>query len=182
MDGFLVLDFIIGAVFCWGSKYGYYHSVCLPLILVEMETGEAALCGAVDEATLVCVSAGICLANLIVTPKLDDQQGTQETLELSRRGLRINLLFGDFIEVAYPFMERSSLVNAAGYLASGLSTELLTGNSKEVLSSAYLPLPVAIILAQNQLKIALAFATAFIVSFSGAVISNLLPETPKKAE
>ena len=73
-----------------------------------METGEAALCGAIDEATLVCVSAGICLANLIVTPKLDDQQGTQETLELSRRGLRINLLFGDFIEVAYPFMERSS--------------------------------------------------------------------------
>ncbi len=182
------VGFIIGAVFCWGSKYGYYHSVCLPLILVEMETGEAALCGAIDEATLVCVSAGICLANLIVTPKLDDQQGTQETLELSQRGLRINLLFGDFIEVAYPFMERSSLVNTAGYLASGLSTELLTGNSKEVLSSAYLPLPLAIILAQNQLKISSAFATAFIVSFLGALISNLLPavskvsETPKKAE
>ena len=69
------------ARFCWGSKYGYYHSICLPLILVEMELGEAALCGSIDEATLVCVSAGICLANLIVTPSLDDQ-GKEESLQL----------------------------------------------------------------------------------------------------
>jgi len=46
-----------------------------------MELGEAALCGSIDEATLVCVSAGICLANLIVTPSFEDQ-GKEETLQL----------------------------------------------------------------------------------------------------
>lgn len=151
---------VIGALFCWGSKYGYYHSICLPLILVEMELGEAALCGSIDEATLVCVSAGICLANLIVTPCFEDQ-GKEETLQLSRRGLRINLLFGDFIEVAYPFMEKSLLVNLAGYVASGLSVELLTGHSEDVLSSAYLPLPAAILLARDPLRIFRAYFAAF---------------------
>eukprot|EP00438_Fugacium_kawagutii_P029990 Skav217717 [mRNA] locus=scaffold2294:261067:262659:- [translate_table: standard] len=161
------VGFFIGALFCWGSKYGYYHAVCLPLILVEMERGQAALCGSIDEASLVCVSAGICLANLLVTPTLADQ-GREETVALSQRGLRINLLFGDFIEVAYPFMEKSTLVNMAGYLASGLSTEILAGSSKEVLSSAYLPLPVAIWLAEDPLRISLAYFAAFSISFLGA--------------
>lgn len=171
---------VIGALFCWGSKYGYYHSICLPLILVEMELGEAALCGSIDEATLVCVSAGICLANLIVTPSFEDQ-GKEETLQLSRRGLRINLLFGDFIEVAYPFMEKSLLVNLAGYVASGLSVELLTGKSEDVLSSAYLPLPAAILLARDPLRISRAYFAAFSVSFAGALLNNFLSTTARDA-
>ena len=175
------IGFVIGVLFCWGSKYGYYHAVCLPLILIEMEKGEGALCGSIDEATLVCVSAGICLANLIVAPSLDDQ-GVEETLALSQRGLRINLLFGDFIEVAYPFMEKSQIVNIAGYLASGLSTELLTGESRLVQSSAYLPLPLAILLAKDFLKISLSFGVAFTVSFLGALMSNLLKRSHSSKE
>lgn len=185
LDGrFPGVGFLFGVLFCWGSKYGYYHAVCLPLILIEMETGTGALCGSIDEATLVCVSAGICLANLVVTPSLDDQ-GIDETLALSQRGLRINLLFGDFIEAAYPFMEKSHVVNIAGYLASGLSTELLTGASELVLSSAYLPLPLAILLAKDPFRVSVAFAVAFTLSFLGALASNLLnrrdqSETEKK--
>ena len=93
---------------------------------------------------------------------------------LSRRGLRINLLFGDFIEVAYPFMEKSLLVNLAAYLASGLSVELLTGNPQDVLSSAYLPLPAAILLAGDPLRIFRAYFAAFSVTFVGALLNNFL--------
>lgn len=100
---------------------------------------------------------------------------------LSRRGLRINLLFGDFIEVAYPFMEKSLLVNLAGYVASGLSVELLTGNSEDVLSSAYLPLPAAILLARDPLRISRAYFAAFSVSFAGALLNNFLSTTARDA-
>ena len=146
---------------------------------MEMELGDAAVLGSIDEASLVCVSAGICLANLLVNPIFEDQEVT-EIQELSRRGLRINLLFGDFIEAAYPFMEKSLLVNLAGYLASGLSVELLTGKCYEVMSSAYLPLPVAILLAQDPWRISLAYFAAFFISFAGALISNLLTKTAAK--
>jgi hypothetical protein len=167
------VGFIIGVLFCWGSKVGYYHAMYLPVILIEMELGAPSLWGAIDEATLVLVSAGICSANLLVPLARD----SVETTALCRRGLRINLMFGDFIEVAYPFMEKSFLVNIAGYLASGLATELMTGDSHSVLSSAYLPLPVAILLAKDWSKISLAYAAAFGVCFFCTLVNNLAAST-----
>lgn len=174
MDGrFPGAGFFIGALFCCGSKVGSYHSLCLPIILIEMELGGASLWGAIDEATLVLVSAGICSANLVVPPGGSGGDDA-EVKQLCRRGLRINTMFGDFIEVAYPFMEKSTVVNIGGYLASGIATELLTGNSRSVLSSAYLPVPISIWLAEDWTKISLAYAAAFGVSFLGAITSNLM--------
>jgi hypothetical protein len=162
------LGFVIGCMFCYGSKVGYYHAIGLPVILIEMERGYASLFGSIDECTLVLVSAGICLGNLILPRHLDVADA-----ELCKRGIRINLLFGDFIEAAYPFMEQSNIINFTGYLASGLSTELLTGQHPlNVLSMAYLPLPVSIWLAFDRRRIALAYLTALVVSFLGTVISN----------
>ena len=91
--------FIIGMVSCWGSKVGLYHSLCLPVILIEMEVGAPSLWGAMDEATLVLVSAGICSASNLLIPSA---RQTAEMTELCRRaGLRTNLFFGDFIEAAH---------------------------------------------------------------------------------
>lgn len=165
------LGFILGCLFCYGSKVGYYHAIGLPVILIEMERGYASLFGSIDESTLVLVSAGICLGNLITFPRHLDVADA----ELCKRGIRINLLFGDFIEAAYPFMDRSYIINFSGYMASGLSTELLTGQHPlNVLSMAYLPLPLSIWLASDRRRIALAYLTALVVSFLGTVISNVL--------
>ena len=170
------LGFLIGCLFCHGSKVGYYHEIGLPIILIEMERGNASIFGTIDESTLVLVSAGICSANLISSKNV-----TSADVALCKRGLRINLLCGDFIEAAYPFMERSVIVNFAGYLASGLSTELLTGlHTQDALSMAYLPLPVSILLARDWRRISLAYSTAFVVSFLGTVISIAL--TPNKKD
>jgi len=164
-----LVGFVIGCIFCYGSKVGYYHAICLPIILIEMELGEASVWGAIDELSLVLVSAGICSANLLTATSLKQTDNS-----LCRRAVRINLLYGDFIEAAYPFMEQSRLVNAAGYLASGLSTELLARNPEDILSSAYLPLPVSIWLAKDWQRMALACFAAFGVSFAGAALNNLL--------
>jgi hypothetical protein len=168
------LGFVIGCLFCYGSKVGYYHAIGLPIILIEMEQGKASLVGAIDECTLVLVSAGICFGNILVPRNLDDTN-----LAHCMRGLRINLFCGDFIEAAYPFMERSAIINVAGYLASGVSTELLTGfRTQDVLSMAYLPVPLSIWLARDWRRICLAYSAAFIISFLGTITSNAM--TPKR--
>jgi hypothetical protein len=170
MDGsYPGAGFLIGVLFCLGSKVGFYHAICLPIILIEMELGAPSLWGAIDEATLVLVSAGICSANLLAPSAHDGV----ETTSLCKRGVCINVLFGDFIEVAYPFMEKSLAVNIGGYLASGVAVELLTGNTRSILSSAYLPLPISVWLAEDRVKISLAYGAAFGICFIVALVNNL---------
>lgn len=161
--------FVIGCLFCYASKIGYYHKVCLPVILIEMELGQASIWGAIDECTLVLVSAGICAANLMISSSLKSTD-----VSLCKRAVRINLLYGDFIEAAYPFMEQSKIVNAVGYLASGMSTQVLARKPEDILSSAYLPLPVSIWLAKDWQRMALASFIAFGVSFAGAALNSIL--------
>lgn len=128
----VVAAFLWGCLSCASSKVGYYHSIHLPLILIELETmdnhnnngrgGGGCFLGAVDELTLVLVCAGVCAAKVISTST------TIADRELCRRGLWINLLFGDFVEVCYPYMEQSIWINLSGHLASGLSCALLVSD------------------------------------------------------
>ena len=167
--------FVFGCIFCYGSKVGWYHSIFLPIILIEMERGETSMWGSVDECVLVLVSAGICAANILTsrgTCSNESQSGSESEQSLFQRGLKTNILCGDFIEVAYPSMERCKIVNFAAYLASGISTEILyQSNSGTVMSSAYFPLPLSIFLAHDRYRIILAMFSAFIISFLGVLLS-----------
>mmetsp|Transcript_6101 Transcript_6101/g.7744 ORF Transcript_6101/g.7744 Transcript_6101/m.7744 type:complete len:678 (+) Transcript_6101:114-2147(+) len=183
LSSFSGFGFFVGCVFCYGSKVGWYHSIFLPIILIEMEHGEASILGAVDECTLVIVSAGICTANLFTSKYFSSSSSlTSNSKELGnisvcKRGLLINLLCGDFIEVAYPFMEKSHVVNIACYIASGISTEILNhSNCDEVLSSAYLPVFLSIMLAKDWVRMGFAVLTSFLISFCGMMIHNLFLE------
>jgi len=156
--------FSLGCLFCYGSKVGWYHSIFLPIILIEMERGEASIWETIDECALVLVSAGICAANMLLT---------KDTI--TRRGLKINLFCGDFIEVAYPYMERSAIVNLSAYIASGVATEILySSDPLQVMSSAYFPFPVSIFLAQDCFRISLAMLSAFMISFLGMLLSIMI--------
>lgn len=172
------LGFLLGVIFCYGSKVGWYHSLFLPVILIEMERGEASILGAVDECTLCLVSAGICAGNIVTSRLLSDGD-----VSISKRGVKINLLCGDFIEAAYPFMDRSVIVNAFAYLAAGTSTEILYSQTpEEVLSSAYLPFGLSLILARDMKRMSLACGAAFLISFVGAVIGNVVGKKRAKEE
>lgn len=171
------LAFVLGCLSCHGSKIGWYHSFHLPLILIEMETGDASFLGAIDELTLVLVCAGICAAIQF--------EGTRKKMEsspagvlLCRRGLGVNLACGDFIEVCYPYMDASGLVNIGGYLASGLACSWLIwrngqrGEGVLPQSSAYLPWPAAVALSSpcHEAMLEASFV-AFGLSFLFALIS-----------
>ena len=173
----IVLAFAIGCLSCYGSKVGWYHSIHLPLILIEMELGDASFLGAVDELTLVLVCAGTCAAILVPTPR--SKKPSPADVLLCRRGLNINMSCGDFVEVCYPYMEKSSLVNVGGYLASGIACAWLVwrggeSNSEETeppKSMAYLPWPATTLLAQQRWNAmfeasGVAFGLAFLVTLA----------------
>ncbi len=169
------LGFIYGCVFVWGSKIGWYHAIFLPLILLEMDAAgkneEASLLGAIDECTLALVCAGICVGNLLSPPK----QATKKKsggghASLAWQALKTNLLCGDFIEAAYPSMERSRIINYSAYLAAGVSTEILL--QRRVLSSAYLPFPLAVWVSNVSDGMVSACIVAFVVSLFGTMVAN----------
>lgn len=174
------LGFLYGCIFVYGSKIGWYHSLFLPLILIEMDGAsrgeEASLLGAIDECTLVIVCAGICSGNLILPfkQKNDNMEGNRGSghASLSWQALKTNIFCGDFIEAAYPSMERSSVINVSSYIAGGLSTEVLMKRS--VLSTAYIPLPIAIWISNDRIGMGLACTIAYVVSFCGTIIANAI--------
>ena len=128
--------------------------------------------GSVDECALVMVSAGICAANILTSNEKD--------VSLPWRGLKINTACGDFIEVAYPFMESSMVVNVFAYIACGISTEVLyQSENGSVLSSAYFPLPISLFLAEDRFRMALASGLAFFISFLGMIVGNTLQSRQK---
>ncbi|KAL7478540.1 hypothetical protein ACHAW6_004303 [Cyclotella cf. meneghiniana] len=164
------IGFLYGCLFVYGSKIGFYHSIFLPLILLEMDSSkDASLFGAMDQCTLVMVCAGICAANLVVPPPSNG--GGAGHHSLSWKALKTNILCGDFIEAAYPYMEKSKLVNVSAYIAAGLSCEILI--QRRVLGSAYLPLPLVIWMSNDRVGICVASGIAFGVCFMATVFSNI---------
>jgi hypothetical protein len=178
--------FIWGCLSCYSSKVGWYHTFFLPGILIEMELGEASFLGAIDELTLVLVCAGICLGNL-VSRKLFHTELSSSDVALCRRGLSTNLLCGDFVEVCYPFMDRSLLVNVGGYFASGASSAWLVLSSQEredvPKSLAYLPVFASIAVANSQWRrMAGASVIAVIISFLATLSHHALSSIKRKKQ
>ena len=152
--------------FVFGSKVGHYHLIFLPLILLEMEDGTPPFLGALDCATLCMVSAGVCAAS-VLAPRDGEAESTA-----ARHGLRINVLFGDYIEAAYPLMERDPAVNVAAYLGAAIAGALLGWPEGGVGSSAYLPLPLALGISTDVGFAAAAFGVAFGLPFVVALLRN----------
>ena len=117
------------------------------------------------------VCAGICASKLTFAPGKRKTGGGGER-SLAWQALKTNVCCGDFIEAAYPFMERSQLVNASAYIAGGLASELLM--QRRVLSTAYFPLPLAVWISNDRIGMVSACAVAFGVSFVGTSFSNVL--------
>ncbi|KAJ8599979.1 hypothetical protein CTAYLR_001802 [Chrysophaeum taylorii] len=88
---------------------------------------------------------------------------------LARRGFFINLLCGDYVEACHPFLDRDSTLDAAVYLASFLAGAISAGSR----SSAYLPLPVSILLADEAPRFALAAVVALVLPLLVGVASNM---------
>jgi len=157
-----------------GSRYGLYHQLFLPLILVEMEHAGMSLLGTLDWLTLCMTGAGACAAQLLVGKKPSANEMEVCDSSLARRGVLFNLAFGDYIEACFPFLERDPYLNYAVYFASGLSGAMVASAGKAVRSSAYLCAPLAVVLGTQPWELTKAAAVAFAVPLAVGVASNVL--------
>lgn len=103
--------------------------------------GRPSLFGSLDLLTLCVVGAGVCASQILHPSPL---------LPLARRGLAYNLLAGDFVEAAYPFMDRDPVLKSSCYFASALSGFLVVRWG--LFSTAYLPLPLSLVIAEQGTK------------------------------
>lgn len=160
----LLAGAIAGLIIWPAIMFGIYHSVILPLVLVEMSEKGHSFFGAVDMVGLVMVSLGITLAN-IVRPRSSGERA------LAASGASINFFFGTFVEAAYPFMfaDRKVLGSALAAATVGGALVGLTGSE----ATAYLPAFVAPFVSTNAWGLVLSMVVAAGLAFALTLLSNI---------
>jgi phosphotransferase system glucose/maltose/N-acetylglucosamine-specific IIC component len=147
---------------------GVYHAAILPIALFEMEQYGFSFLGAVDMCSLVMVSAGITLAN-IISPRQSSERPA------ASMGCFINMIFGTYVEAAYPFMLSSKVHFIAALAAAGLGG--LAVGIFNVKSTAYVASFIAPGLSNNALGMVIAMAVSL---GSACVFFLLLNKLPGK--
>ncbi|SED92607.1 PTS sugar transporter [Ruania alba] len=143
---------------------GVYHSVILPLVLLEMGQKGHSFFGAIDMVALVMVSLGITLAN-VVKPRTSGERA------LAGSGAGVNFFFGTFVESSYPFMFGDKKVFGIALVSATMGGTLVGLFGVE--ATAYLPAMVAPFIATNALGMVVAMVATAALSFTLTLLANL---------
>jgi hypothetical protein len=168
---------LAGAATLAGSIRGYYHSVMLPLIVAEMAEGTLSTLGALDAACLCATCAGVMSAVEAAgrapspTKPLRKQEQKQQPARPANGGwsaASINVLFGDYVEACYPHMERRLPIRVGVYAGAAAAGALIVAGGP-ARSSAYLPLPIGVAIAEAPSAMLGACLLAFLLPFAATV-------------
>lgn len=143
---------------------GVYHSVILPLVLLEMGQKGHSFFGAIDMVALVMVSLGITLANT-VAPRTSGERA------LAGSGAAVNFFFGTFVEASYPFMFGDKRVFAVAIFAATVGGTVVGATGTE--ATAYLPAMVVPFVATDALGMVLSMLTSLAITFVLTLLINL---------
>ena len=159
-----ILCGVIAGLLIWPAiMCGMYHAAILPIIMLEMEKTGSSFLGAIDMVGLVMVSAGITLANVVSPRRKDDRA-------LAVPGLFINLVFGTFVEAAYPFMFSDKMVMIGAILSAGVGGFFV--GYFNVHGTAYVPCLAAPALSNNWLGFIISMAASAFCAFCITVAAN----------
>ncbi|TRW46540.1 PTS sugar transporter [Georgenia yuyongxinii] len=143
---------------------GVYHAAILPLVLLEMGEKGHSFFGAVDMVSLVMVSLGITLAN-VVRPRTSGERA------LAASGAAVNFGFGTFVEASYPFLFADKRVFAVALGSATLGGLVVGATGTE--ATAYLPAVVAPFVATDTVGMVLAMLVGVVVPFVAVLLINL---------
>ncbi|SMX79024.1 Phosphotransferase system IIC components, glucose/maltose/N-acetylglucosamine-specific [Brevibacterium sp. Mu109] len=144
---------------------GVYHSVILPLVLLEMGEKGHSFFGAIDMVSLVMVSFGITLANVV-------RSRTSGERALAGSGSAVNVFFGTFVEASYPFMFGDKRVFAIALIAATAGGTVVGITGAE--ASAYLPAFVAPFISTTAWGMTLAMLVSFAIAFLATLLVNVI--------
>lgn len=156
---------VAGGLIWFAIIAGVYHAAILPIVLLEMEATGFSFLGAIDMVCLVIVCAGIQLA-YIIKPRNDGDRTTAVA------NIFINLLFGTFVEAAYPFMFSSKKVFGGTILSATLAGALV--GILNVHTTAYVPVFMAPLMSNDKLiQTIVVMVSAFVLACVFTLLANI---------
>jgi fructose-specific phosphotransferase system IIC component len=159
-----VLGGLLGAAMWTILLRGYYHSLILPLMVIEFSEQGLSFLAAVDMAALVAVSVGIALATIVVP-------GRPEHRPTARHTLTINLGFGTFVEGSFPHLRRSKLNMAAAVAAAAVGGAIIGGG--RAYGVTYIPVPALPLVGDHWQALSLGLGSALLIALLGTLIADL---------
>ncbi|MGH8881708.1 MAG: PTS sugar transporter, partial [Stackebrandtia sp.] len=142
---------------------GVYHSVVLPLVLLEMSDKGHSFFGAIDMVSLVMVSLGITLAN-VIKPRSSGERA------LAGTGAAVNFFFGTFVESSYPFMFGDKRIFAVALLSATAGGTVVGVTGAQ--ASAYLPAVVSPFISTTIWGMVASMLTALVTAFLLTFVVN----------
>lgn len=156
---------VAGALIWFAIIGGVYHAAILPIVLLEMEATGFSFLGAIDMVCLVIVCAGIQLAYIIKPRNAGDRP-------TAIANIFINLLFGTFVEAAYPFMFSNKKVFGGTILAATLAGTLV--GFLNVRTTAYVPAFMAPLMSNDHLAATvIVMVCAFVMACVFTLLANV---------
>ena len=156
----------LGGLVMWPAIMGgVYHSVILPIVLLEMGEKGHSFFGAIDMVALVMVSFGITMAN-VIRPRTSGERA------LAGSGAIVNFFFGTFVEASYPFMFGDKKVFGIAILAATAGGTVVGIAGTE--ATAYLPAFVAPFISTNAVGMVLAMLASAGLAFALTFMANSL--------
>ncbi len=161
----LLVGLCLGALMWPILLKGLYHSVILPLMVIEFSAGGRSFLAAIDMITLVAVSAGIALAAIAFPRHDQDRPSACHTFT-------VNACFGTFVEGSFPHVK-----SHRGYLAVAVVAAAAGGAVVGLTRSygvSYMPLFGLPVIGAPWLGLVVAIVVALAAAFLGAAALNLL--------
>jgi fructose-specific phosphotransferase system IIC component len=156
---------VLGAAMWAIMLRGYYHSLILPLMVIEFSQRGLSFLAALDMVGLVAVSAGIALATMIAPGQPEDRLTARHTLAL-------NLGFGTFVEGSFPHLRRARTNMAVAVIAATAGGAIIgAGHGYGV---TYIPIPALPLVGDDWQSLALGLGCALTIAVIGTAAANLV--------
>lgn len=156
---------VAGGLIWFAIIGGVYHAAILPIVLLEMEATGFSFLGAIDIVCMVMVCAGIQLAYIIKPRNAGDRT-------TATANILINLIFGTFVESAYPFMFSSKKVFGGTILSATIAGTLV--GIFNIRTTSYVPVFLAPFMSNDKLiQTIIVLVSAFVISCIVTLLANM---------
>ncbi len=165
------IGFAVGLVMWPLIRRGLYHTLVIPLMIVEYEGRGLSFLATADVVALVVAAAGIAAAYALI-PRAPEER------RVARHTLRVTSLFGTYVEGVYPFFEADRRVLVIAALAGGVGTAV--AGFGRALGISYVPPWALPIVGSSAPILVAAVAASFAVAFVGALALNVAASSAKR--
>jgi hypothetical protein len=145
-------------------RRGLYHTLVIPLMVVEYEGHGLSFLATADVVALVVAAAGIAAAYAVLPRSAGDRR-------VAARTLRVTFWFGTYVEGVYPFFESDRRVVFVAALAGGAGTAV--AGFGQALGISYVPPWMLPFVGSSIPYLLAAVLTSFAVAAVGAAALNV---------